>query len=161
MRTLPSVITFCAVLLAAAHASAGVYIQDLSQCVAKVITEDDKAALMQWMFSAISVSPAVKGLSTVTPQQRLAFSKKGAETVDRLLLTNCRAATLDALKYEGPAAFGESVQMLGEVAARGLMTSPGTTTEIQLLTNRLDRDKWAAIAKEAGLPVGPGTDSDP
>jgi hypothetical protein len=132
-------------------ASAGIYTDDLSKCLVKSANPDDQILLVQWMFSAFSLHPAVEPLVTLSPQQRDLLNRKSAELLQRLLLEDCRNETVAALKYEGPGAMEAGFKTLGEVAGRGLMTDPRVAQALQGLASYLDRDKLNELARAAGL----------
>jgi hypothetical protein len=56
-------------------AQAGVYTDDLSQCLVKSSNGADRLVLVQWIFSALSLHPAVQPLASVTSEQRDAFNE--------------------------------------------------------------------------------------
>lgn len=137
----------------ATGAKAGIYTDDLSRCLVSKTTDQDKTQLVRWIFSAVSRNPAVKDLVTLSDAQRQQSTKAVAELFQRLLLDDCHKQTVDALKYEGPVAATQSFQVLGQVAARGLMSDPAVTKDVQSLTSYVDKPRWQALAKEAGVNV--------
>jgi hypothetical protein len=160
-------ILFSAALLAltlyGSMACAGVYSDDLSKCLVRSANAEDRASLMQWFFAALSTNPTVNSLSSVTNDQRLALGRKGAALIERLVMVDCHKETVEALKYEGTGVFETSFRVLGEVAARGLMSDPATQAEIGKLGSYVDKKKWSDLAKEAGVPTlapAPGVPSE-
>ena len=139
---------------AATAASAGVYSDDMGRCLARSATEADKAVLTQWMFSEMSLNPALKPVVTISPQQRKDLEKKGALLFQRLLLEDCRKETTAGLKNEGGASIQASFGVLGQIAMRGLMTDPAVMEGVTGMAGYLDKDRWDAIAKEAGAQIG-------
>src|SRR5512141_1959316 len=110
----------CALGLGTAGAAqAGIYTDDLSKCLVKATTDTDRAALMEWLFSAISAHPSVKSMVSVTPAQREATNRKAAGLLQRLLTEDCRSQTVDAVKYESMGAIQQSFGVLGQVAMSG------------------------------------------
>ncbi len=144
-------------------AVAGVYTDDMSKCLVKSTNADDKATLMLWVFSALSSHPAVQKYAKMTEDDRLSFARKASELMQRLLTVDCRAETVAALKYEGPSSLEASFNVLGQVAMRGLMSDPSVAGELAELNTYLDKTKWNALMKEAGLPEigGPASASKP
>lgn len=133
-------------------ASAAIYTDDLSRCLVSAATDTDKSAFVQWMFAMISLNPSVKPLSDITGAKRNELNKQVAGLMQRLVLEDCHKETVAAVKYEGSGAFESSFEVLGQVAARGLMADPAVQAGILELGKYVDNDKWSAIAKEAGLP---------
>ena len=79
----------------------------------------DRLVLVQWIFSALSLHPAVRPLASITTEQRDALNERVAALFSRLLVDDCRKEAIDALKYEGSAAFDASFQVLGQVGEPG------------------------------------------
>jgi hypothetical protein len=142
-----------ALAIAASDAAAGVYTDDLGRCLIGSTTEADKTLMVQWIFSALSASSAVSPMTTLTADQRQDFNRRAAHLYQRLMLETCRRETMEALRYEGQGALETSFGLLGQVAARGLMTDPKATAELESLSDYVDKGKFEAFAREAGLPV--------
>jgi hypothetical protein len=132
-------------------ASAGVYSDDLAKCLVRSTSDSDKSALIQWMFAAMSADPTVKDMATVSPQQRSMLSRRFAEILQRLMFVDCRQQAVEALKYEGTSVIEQSFSILGQVAMRGLMSGPSFKSVGAEIDAHLDRDKWNAMFKEAGV----------
>lgn len=151
MRRVMAAAISLALVLAASNATAGAYTDDMSKCLVKSTSEDDKDHLVRWIFTEMTLNPALKGVASSTPEQRQQFEKEGAALFQRLVLVDCRKETIDAIKYEGQGAIQMSFQVLGEVAGRGLMTDPKVNAGIMAMAAYLDKDRWKALNKEAGL----------
>jgi hypothetical protein len=123
-RRLVSLAAFLVVALPVPFAVAGVYSDDLAKCLVSSTKPDDQLLFIQWMFSAISLHPAVQPLSSITSEQREELNRKAAEFFGRLVSEDCRSQAIDAIKYEGPTALGPAFNVLGQVAMRGLMSNP-------------------------------------
>jgi hypothetical protein len=126
-RLVQALAAVAVILLTGLHGTvvqAGVYTDDLSNCLVKSSNDTDRLVLVQWIFSGLSLHPAVQPLVSITTEQRDAFNEKVAALFSRLLVDDCRKEAIDALKHEGSAAFDASFQVLGQVASRDLMTEP-------------------------------------
>ncbi len=130
-------------------ARAGIYTDDLSKCLVKATTEADRLDLIIWIYGAMSVHPAVKSLSTITDAQRDASNHKAGDLLQRLLLQDCHAQTVDAIRYEGSGALQASFSVLGQVAMVGLMQDKTVLGDIQGIVKYVDNDKFAALGREA------------
>ncbi|WP_157072406.1 hypothetical protein [Brevundimonas bacteroides] len=75
-----------ALFCAATPASADIYADDLSRCLVRSTSAEDRVAFTQWMFSAMSTNPNVAGLASVTTEQRANYSRTTALLMQRLLL---------------------------------------------------------------------------
>ena len=111
-------------LSCSAPSYAGPYGDDLAKCLVGATTQDDRIALVRWMFAAASAHPAVASISSVSAQEM----QKSNETVGalfvKLLTESCKDKAKTALQYEGPATMQLSFQVLGQVAASELFSSP-------------------------------------
>ena len=137
--------------LASSGASAGVYTDDLSKCLVKSSSPADQSVLVQWMFATLALNPAVTPMSSVTPKQRDALNQQAAALYQRLSLSDCRSEIVAALKYEGTGVMEASFSVLGQVAARGLMSDPKVTTGMQEFETFFEKDKWSQLFQAAGL----------
>jgi hypothetical protein len=134
-------------------AVAGIFSDDLTRCVVKSASPADQELLVQWMFAALSLNPAVKPLTSITPEQRDDYNKKGADLFVRLVAVDCMKQATDALKNGGGASLVQSFQMLGQVAGRSLMNNPEVAQGMQGLNKYLkDDERLKALGKAAGVP---------
>lgn len=142
-------------MVAAAPATAGVYADDLGKCVVARTTAADQQTFVKWMFSTMSANPAVQDMARVTDAQRDAYNLAAAKLVTRLLTVDCRPASLDALRYEGPLAIQVAFQALGQVAGRQLFNDPTVAGRMQSFVSGLNKADLDALLKEAGIPQPP------
>ena len=113
----------------------------------------DRSAFVVWIYSAMSIHPAVSGYSKLTDTQRNALSKTAAELLQRLMTEDCRAETIAALKYEGSSAIEGSFNTLGQVAMRDLISNPEVAKSFEKLGSYIDAAKFEALGKDAGMPA--------
>jgi hypothetical protein len=139
----------------AGSASAGVYADDLGKCLAESSSPQDRAALVQWMFSGLSMNPAVKPMTDLTPQQRDTYNREAASVFERLLVRDCHSQAVKALKYEGNTAFQGGFEVLGRVAATTMMSEPAAAAELQRFISYMDMSKVTGLLAEAGVPTAP------
>ena len=130
-----------ALLLFSSAASAGPYSDDLSRCLVDSSTTADKIGLVKWVFTAISLHPAVKSIGSVTRGGLEAGSREAAGTSTRMMTQTCREQTANALRYGGEAAISESFGVFGSVAARELFSNPEVAAGIGGLKKYLDADE--------------------
>jgi len=140
-------------IAAAAPAQAGVFTDDLSRCMVEKSSDADKTELAQWMFAAMSKDPSLAKMANISQQDRDRLNKAAAGLFSRLLLVDCRAQTLAALKNEGTDAFGQAGRALGGAAANKLMSSPEGQAELGKLGDYIDKNAWEALGKEAGIKL--------
>ena len=133
-------------LLGAQSVFAGPYADDLSKCLVASTTQEDRIALVKWVFSAAAAHPAVKTMVTVSEQQLDDANKSTAELFMKLLTVSCKVEAEKALQYEGAMTFHNSFQILGQVAGKELFSSPEVATAMSGLRKHLDAKKLAALA---------------
>jgi hypothetical protein len=139
--------------LAGPAAVAGVYGDELAKCLVKSTDSNDHLVLIQWMFAALTLHPAVQSMAAVTPEQRTDATKKATALFARLVTENCRKESVEALKYEGASSFGPSFQVLGQVASRDLMTESHVAAGMGEFVSSLgENEKLKALFKDAGVP---------
>lgn len=147
---------FAAIILAgvvaAAPTQAGVYTDDLTKCLVASASPDDQLVLIKWVFGVISAAPQIKTYSTVTDAQRDALSKQTGQLMQRLLTKDCRTQAVAAIKYEGSSTFESSFEVLGQVAMRGLTSSPEVSKGFGALSNGVDQQSIVDLFKDAGVP---------
>lgn len=144
-------VTVTAFIMSASAASAGIYADDMTRCIVKSATPTDRADLVKWIFAMIGSNPQVEGLSTSTPAQEDAFNRRAAAVLERLVHVDCRKESIEALRYEGEAAMNESFKVLGQTAAKDLMSHPAVTAKMGGFASHIDVSKWESLGKAAGV----------
>jgi hypothetical protein len=140
-----------AAILLSPSARAGAFTDDLTKCIVKSTSDDDKVALMQWVFMALAAHPSMKKFTNVTPDDQTEIDKRTGALFIRLVTSDCRKEAVAALKYEGSDAFKASFSALGEIAMQGLMANPQVMQSMDQLDPYIDKDKMQALATEAGV----------
>jgi hypothetical protein len=134
-------------------ALAGVYADDATRCLVKSMTSEDQLVLVKWIFVGMSVHPAIKQYSSVTPDQRSQADKDMSTLVRKLLMQSCRTVTVDAMKYEGGGFLEQSFGALGQIAMGGLMTNPDVAKGLSSWATPEDIQAFNTLATEAGRPA--------
>lgn len=150
-RILLAAVVGSAIVMSSTAAQAGPESDRLSQCLIENASPKDQAALVQWMFSGLSVNPALRELADPTPATRDRLNKALAATFDRLALVDCRKELVAAAKVDGMAALSSAFEAMGKRAAEQLMSDPAAEKELQRFTEHLDQARWEALVAEAGL----------
>ena len=136
----------------AAPARSGVLADDLSRCLVTKATDSDRAALMAWMFSAISSDPALQKFTVLDRQKRDAIATTAGSVFQRLVVVDCRPEAVAAMKAEGQDAMTKSFGALGQAATERMFRSPEAQTELKSLDKGFDKEKLKALGREAGIP---------
>jgi hypothetical protein len=144
-------------LLGAAPASAGVYSDDLSKCLVAATDGEGQTQLIVWVFSIMTLNPAVAPYASVTDAQRQTINKNAGTLYSRLLTDTCRKQTVAALKYEGVSSIEHAFETLGGVAMRGLLNDPKVMAGMGALGAGFDKAAMADLAKEAGVATPPAS----
>jgi hypothetical protein len=138
-------LTLLAALLSPPLAFAGPHGDDLSKCLVEKTTQEDRMALVKWVFSAASAHPAVKGLTSVSAQQLDDANKATAELFMKLLTESCRSEAENALQDEGVTTLQASFQVLGLVAGQELFSSPEVSVAMSGLQKYVDSQKLESL----------------
>lgn len=136
--------------LCPAVANAGPEVEKLSRCLVDSTSPKDQAALVRWMFLAMSANPSLEDVAKFTPEQRDAYNKAMAATFERLLLQDCRREYVTAARSDGSAALREAFKIVGQRAGTQLMSDPQAMKEVERFAAFLDEAKWTALAAEVG-----------
>lgn len=126
-------------------AYAGIYTDDLSKCLVRSTTDQQKSILVEWVFAIAALHPVVKPLSMVSETQRDSLNKSVANLFTVLLTDSCRKETQDAVKYEGSGAIQSSFSVLGQVAMTNLFSDPGVAAGMGGFTKYLDQAKFKSV----------------
>lgn len=129
-------------------ARAGEHQDRLAACLTTSATEADKAALIRWVFVAMSTHPLTESLASVPAEQRAAIVREGSAVFQKLMTESCGAETVGTLKYEGTEAFGKAFEVLGQAAMEGLMGHPNVENAIAELASHLDQRKFEKLLQE-------------
>lgn len=147
-----------ALLLGPAVARAGEASDRLAQCLVENASPKDQAALMRWMFSAVSANPALKTMAPLSREDRDGINQAMARTFQRLMLEDCRGEVVAALRSDGDKAVEGAFEVMGRRAAEQLLSDPASEAELQKMAAYIDAEKWTALLKEGGVdPQGKQT----
>lgn len=139
-----------AMLLVAPSANAGPYTDDLSQCLVSSTTEQDKVALVEWIFFSLSLNPKISPYASISLEQRDTADRNIAQLFERLLTETCVDPAKEAVRYEGVAAISQSFQLLGQVAAKEIFKHPAVSAGTEKFTQYIDEER---LGKVLGLPA--------
>lgn len=132
-------------LTASLPSYAGPYTDSLSKCLVKATTSTDKSALVQWIFSAISLNPNVAWMANIPAQKRDEINKETARLFENLLTVSCLTETQEAVKYEGSSAVEGAFNVLGQVASREMFADPAVAKGTAELSKYIDGDRMKKL----------------
>lgn len=127
---------------------AGPFTDDLSKCLVKSTSDDDRTLFIQWIYAAMSSHPKVRAMSSITPEFADQLNRRAADLVTELLTSRCKAEAAQAVKAEGEAALRGSFEVLGRVGMQGLLADPNVTEYLTGLGRYFDQDKLKAAFEE-------------
>ena len=154
LRVLASLALLLPIATCAPAATASVYTDDLGKCLVSHSSGDDKLVFMQWMFAALALHPAVQQYASITAEQRKSIHEKMVALFSRLLTSSCHQESVDALKYDGPAALGTAFQLFGQAAGRELFANPQVRQAISGAGDMVkETDVIKSLFREAGIPL--------
>ena len=135
-----------AVLLGTSQlATAGPFGDDMARCMVNSTSPEDRTLFVQWLFTMLSLHPDLSAMSAVSAKQREDISRKTGALLERLLLESCHAQTQQAIQNEGPQVIQSAFQVLGQVAARGLLTEPHVLAGVKDIGKYVDEKKLEAL----------------
>ena len=141
-------LTVCLCWMPSPAALAGPYADDMAKCLVKQTGTEERAAIMKWMFAAMSLHPDVASMAKIDAASRSSINSTVGALFQRLLVDSCRAETKQAVKYEGALAIQTAFSVLGQVAMQELMTNPNVSAGLGELEKYLDQK----VIAELGTP---------
>lgn len=139
----------CFLGMTSQRAVAGPFADDMAKCLVTSTNAADRTDLVRWMFSAMALNPDLASMVSISAKERDALSAKAADLFSRLLFDSCKSQVKEAVTNEGPQTIVYAFQILGQVAARGIMADPHVTQAMQALGKDMDQTKLKEL-------VGPG-----
>lgn len=121
----------------------------LSKCLVESSTGKDRVVFVKWLFAALSANPDVAPLAKVTPDEQTDLNRQAASIVQRLILTDCHAEAVAAIRQDGEAVLSTSFEPFGRVAAQELMSDPSVGRALASVGDYIDHKAWADLIDEA------------
>lgn len=115
----------------------GVYTDDMAKCLVASTKQEDQQALACWVFTTLARHPSVSPSANIKPVDAEQTSKTVGGLFMHLMAETCAAKTKNAVRYEGAASIEQAVNVLGQVAARELMSHPDVVGVLSNLVKHL------------------------
>lgn len=128
--------------------NAGPYGDDLAKCLIESTTKNDRTSLVRWMFASAAAHPAVKSIANVSQKELDNANETTGKLFTKILTKTCREQASKALSYEGTATITTSFQLLGQVAATELFSSPEVQKAMSGLEKGLDKSALSKLAPQ-------------
>jgi len=122
-------------------AHAGTSGQALSECLKSSATQDDRRALVQWIFAAISMHPDLQTLTRIDADKRAQLEKQSAAIFERLIAVDCTELARQTIVSEGSEGFGGAFKTLGELAMGGVVEDPGVQAGMTRVAGMIDEQR--------------------
>lgn len=113
----------------------------LAACLVSHTSPADRTALVKWIFAQFALSPEVAPMARITDAERGEMNAQTGKLFMRLLTNDCPSEAHLAYQVDGSAAIQSSFQILGQVAARGLMSDSNVQAGMSGFTKDLDEAK--------------------
>lgn len=140
----------CVLSSSSGTASAGETQKALVMCLVNSATASDKEALAEWLFTAMSLYPKAAKLSPIGSDVRKKVSEAAAAIMQRLITEPCLKEAQATAKAEGLQAVSGSLQIMGEIAGRELLTHPDVTGGMSAVGQFMDAKKIEAAVAPGG-----------
>lgn len=131
-----------------APAMAGEHQDKLAECLTQSATQEDKDALVRWIFAAMAAHPLTEDLAEISDDQRDVITRQGGAVFEKLMTDSCGAETIGTIRYEGTDAFGKAFEVLGSSAMEGLMSHPNVERSIAELSSHIDESKLEGLLEK-------------
>lgn len=135
-------LTILVTLTISINTYAGVYTNELSKCLIDSTSTRDKMVLVKWIFSALSIHPVIKPMTSISKIQSEKINKNLANLFTRLFTESCDTEIKKALKYDGEVAIQESFELLGKIAVQELFSNSKVEKELSSLIKYFDKKKF-------------------
>lgn len=128
-------IVFCSTVYA------GPASQQMSDCLVKQTTGQDRLDMAQWILVAFAKHPDAGTVVSLAPGVDDEANKKMAELVETLVVDRCFEESKRAFIEDGPAAFEIAFSAVGQMAAMELMQNRDVNTYVQEFAKQIDQAK--------------------
>ncbi|RZA33788.1 MAG: hypothetical protein EOP92_19030 [Lysobacteraceae bacterium] len=110
----------------------------LTACLLKSTTEQDRRALVQWIFLVMSRYPDLSAMLSVEDAERKRINKNAGAIFERLMVDNCGSELQLALRKSGTDAISKSFEVLGQTAMGALLQDAGVNAESASVMTEVD-----------------------
>lgn len=112
--------------------------QALGDCLVASVSDDDKRALVRWIFAMLARHPDVKPLSDINAAQDEKIVRDAGAVFETLMADKCALQLRAAVRRSGTDAVGKSFERLGETAMGALLQDPSVMAGVSELMQHAD-----------------------
>ena len=145
MKSLTARVLAAGLVLASGNVVAGPHGDQLAKCITEKTTKEDRAALINWMFAALAMNPALEKLAKISDEERLSINKAGGAMFQKALAEVCLEEAKATSRIEGSDAVGAAFGALGELAMEEMFSDPAVNSELEKLITFVDLNKLVPI----------------
>jgi len=103
--------------------------------------------LMKWLYILISEHPIIQDKYSISERDKVASDLEMADIVTYLLTQSCLKEAKETITYEGIEGVVSSFEILGKVAAMGLLQDPNVGIAAERYTKYLDFEKFLELVE--------------
>ena len=113
----------------------------LSRCLVDSATQDDRRALVRWVFSAMAAHPDLEGLAAIDDGRRKELDETAAAVFERLIAKDCTAQARESIVRDGSEGFSSAFETLGELAMGGVVDNKQVQAGMERLGGYIDEQR--------------------
>jgi len=127
---------------------AGIYTNNLVNCMINHTTPNDVKMLKKWIFFAFAQDKDLSKYAKITPKEKEEAQRQMGRYVTRLLAEDCKKELKKAVELEGTKSIPIAFEYLGRMAAGSLAQSPQAREFLQGFIKYTDMKKIDSIIKQ-------------
>ncbi len=112
--------------------------QALGDCLVNSVSNNDKQALVKWIFAMLARHPDVKPLSDISAAEDEKIVRDAGAVFETLMADKCAVQLRAAVRKSGTDAVGKSFERLGETAMGALLQDPNVMAGVSELMKHAD-----------------------
>lgn len=123
----------------------------LSRCFTAHATAADKLTLARWAYAMMSANPKIAPIAPFTQAQRDGYSAAAGRILSRLMVQDCHAEAVGAMRRDGTASLSDAFGALAQASVQDVLLDPSVAAALVGLLGGLDVKGLTALAIEAGV----------
>jgi hypothetical protein len=147
MKTLVSILMFCAALLCPGSVLASQSTQQLAVCLTDALDGMERKQLAKWIYFGMSSHSMIKPFSKITEKDIDESDRYVGLLITKLMTEDCPTQAKTAFTESGSRAFELAFGLVGEVAMQELMNEPGVVESLGAFEKHLAKEKLDATFK--------------
>ena len=116
------------------------YEVEMTECLDRSVSSEDRVLLSKWIFSVILLHPELRSLTSESQADREQLMRKVAALHQRLIAEDCRKEMIDVVKFEGPESLRRAFGHLGTEAVRQILADPAVKRGMKQSMRYIDQE---------------------